>query len=542
MLFTSYGFIAFLCILFPVYYLVPKKAQWAILLAGSYFFYAFAGLDCLGFILFTTLSAYIIARLMGRLTRKESAYLEKNRDTLDKEDRKKYKARVKKQRFYILLIGLVLNFGILAVIKYSAFAVSNINGIVGLFGRDGFDIPDLLLPMGISFYIFSTMGYLIDVYRQKTEVEKNPFRLALFVSFFPQLVQGPISRHNDLSPQLREEHRFELRSLTFGLQRILWGYFKKLVIADRVLVAMKVLLKTPAEGEPEQYAGLYVLLLILIYSVQIYADFTGGIDITIGIAEALGIKLKENFVRPFSSRSTKEYWNRWHITMGTWFTDYIFYPVSVCKPMMKISKWSRKALGNNIGKRVPVYIATILTWFLTGLWHGAGWNFIVWGLLNCAVILVSQEFEPLYGKFRAKFPRLTSSMPYGKFMAVRTFLLMGLIRSLDCYRDVGRTFSLWLSMIIKPNFREVFSGIGGLFTSVSAKFLGLRLADYVIVLAGIGIMAAVSSLSAKKSLRERLYDKPLLGWTLCGGLILAILLLGAYSIGYDASQFIYNQF
>ena len=306
MLFTSYGFIAFLCVLFLVYYLVPKKAQWAILLAGSYFFYAFAGLDCFVFILFTTLSAYIIARIMGRFTKTESAYLEENRDTLDKEGRKKYKAKVKKQRFYILLIGLILNFGILAVIKYSAFAVSNLNGIIGLFGRDGFDIPDLLLPMGISFYIFSTMGYLIDVYRQKTEVEKNPFRLALFISFFPQLVQGPISRHNDLSPQLRAEHRFELRGFTFGLQRILWGYFKKLVIADRVLVAMKVLLKTPSEGQPEQYAGLYVLLLILIYSVQIYADFTGGIDITIGIAEALGIKLKENFVRPFSSRSTKE--------------------------------------------------------------------------------------------------------------------------------------------------------------------------------------------------------------------------------------------
>ncbi len=542
MLFTSYGFIAFLCALFVIYYIAPKKSQWVILLTASYFFYAFAGLECLLFILFTTLSAYFVARLMGRLTRKERDYLEAQGDTLDKDGRKKYKARVKKHRFYILLIGLVLNFGILAVIKYSAFAVSNVNNVIGLFGREGFEIPDLLMPMGISFYIFSTMGYLIDVYRQKTEVERNPFRLALFVSFFPQLVQGPISRHSDLSPQLYAEHRFELRGFTFGLQRILWGYFKKLVIADRVLVAMKALLKTPAEGEPEQFAGLYVLLLILIYSVQIYADFTGGIDITIGIAEALGIKLKENFVRPFSSRSTKEYWNRWHITMGTWFTDYVFYPVSVCKPMMKLSKWSRKVFGNNVGKRIPVYLATVLTWFLTGLWHGAGWNFIVWGLLNCAVILVSQELEPLYAKFREKFPRLTGSVFYGKFMAARTFLLMGLIRSLDCYRDVGRTFSLWLSMFTKPNFGEVFSGLGRLFTDASAKFLGLTLADYIIVLVGIAVMTVVSSLSAKKSVRERIYDKPVLAWTLCGGLIVAIVMLGAYSIGYDASQFIYNQF
>ena len=541
MLFTSYGFIAFLCLFFLFYYLAPKKAQWAVLLCGSYFFYVFAGLECLIFILFTSVSCYVTARIMSRLIARERDHLEKNADTLDKESRKKYKARSKKHRFYILLVGIILNFGVLAVIKYSAFAVTNVNRVAGLFGSEGFAVPDLLLPMGISFYIFSACGYLIDVYRQKTEAERNPFRFALFISFFPQLVQGPISRHNDLSPQLREEHPFELRAFTFGIQRILWGYFKKLVIADRVLVAMKVLLKAPVGGE-ERYSGLYVALLILIYSVQIYADFTGGIDITIGIAEALGIKLKENFIRPFSSRSTKEYWNRWHITMGTWFTDYVFYPVSVCKPMMKVSKWSRKVLGKNVGKRVPVYLATILTWFLTGLWHGAGWNFIVWGLLNCAVILVSQELEPIYGKFRGKFPRLTGSVIYGKVMAVRTFLLMGLLRSLDCYRDVGRTFSLWLSMIIKPNFSEVFSGIGKLFTSASAKFLGLRLADYIIIFAGIGIMTAVSSLSANRSVRERIYDKPLLSWTLCGALIAAIVLLGAYSIGYDASQFIYNQY
>ncbi len=542
MLFTSYGFIAFLCLLFLAYYLLPKKSQWCILLVGSYVFYAFAGFECLAFILTTTASAYAVALIMDRLARKENAYLEAHRDEMDKEQRKKYKAKEKKKRFYILICGLVLNFGILAVIKYTAFAVSNVNSFVDLFGKEGFDIPDLLLPMGISFYIFQTMGYLIDVYRQKTEVERNPLRLALFVSFFPQLVQGPISRHSDLAPQLYAEHKFELRSFTYGLQRILWGYFKKLVIADRVLVAMRVLLTTPEAGEAEAYGGIYVLLLILIYSVQIYADFTGGIDITIGIAEALGIRLKENFIRPFSSKSTKEYWNRWHITMGTWFTDYVFYPVSVCKPMMKLSKWSRKVLGNNIGKRIPVYLATTLTWFLTGLWHGAGWNFIVWGLLNCAVILVSQELEPIYSKFRESFPRLTASYFYGCFMAVRTFLLMGLIRSLDCYRDVGRTFKLWGSMFTLAHIGEVFRGIGSLFVSASNKFLGLRLADYIILAAGIIAMATVSSLSAKKNVRERIYDKPVLAWTLCGTLIVAVLLLGAYSIGYDASQFIYNQF
>ncbi len=528
MLFTSYGFIAFLCLLFLAYYLLPKKWQWGVLLAGSYVFYAFAGWDCLIVILITTLSSYLVSRLMAKNSAREEAYLAERGGELEKSERKTYRAREKKKRFHILLWGLILNFGILAVLKYTAFAVFNFNSVLNAFGKAGLTIPDLLLPMGISFYTFQTMGYLIDVYRGKTRAEKNPLKLALFVGFFPQLVQGPISRHSDLASQLYENRSFDRRAFTYGLQRILWGYFKKLVIADRVLVAMRTMLDAP-----DEYRGGYVLLLILLYSVQIYADFTGGIDITIGIAESLGIRLAENFDRPFSSRSTKEYWRRWHITMGSWFTDYVFYPISVTGGMMKLSKWSRRMLGTKIGKRIPVYLATVVTWFLTGLWHGAGWNFIVWGLLNCLVILVSQELEPIYARFHKRFPRLTGSWGYGKFMAVRTFLLMGLIRSLDCYRDVGTTFLLWGSMLTVPNWAQMPSGV---------MRLGLTGADWIILAVGIVTVSVVSSLSAKKDVRERLYDRPILSWTLCGALLVAVLLLGAYGVGYDANQFIYNQF
>ncbi|MBO5939335.1 MAG: MBOAT family protein [Clostridia bacterium] len=529
MLFTSYGFIAFLAVLFLAYYLVLRKWQWGLLLAASYFFYAFAGLDCLIFIFLTTASAYVIARLMDRGHRKEAEFLDQHRAEMEKEERKKYKATQKKKRFRILLLGLVLLFGVLAVLKYTGFALLNLNALLGAFGAEkAFSVPDLLLPMGISFYIFQTTGYLIDVYRAKTVAEKNPARLALFVSFFPQLVQGPISRHSDLAAQLYAPHDFDRRGFTSGIQRILWGYFKKLVIADRILVAMRVLVESA-----ESYRGVYVLLLILLYSAQIYADFTGGMDITIGIAESLGIRLKENFKHPFSSKSTKEYWNRWHITMGSWFTDYVFYPLSVCRPMMKLSTFSRRVLGAKIGKRIPVYLATVVTWFLTGLWHGAGWNFIVWGLLNCLVILVSQELEPLYAKFRKSAPRLTSSWGYGKFMAVRTFLLMGLIRSLDCYRDVGLTFRQWGSMLTVWNVGDFSRGV---------MTLGLDLADWIILLVGCLVMAVVASITAKTDLRERLYDKPILSWVIFGTLLIAILLFGAYGVGYDASQFIYNQF
>ena len=529
MLFTSYEFLAFLAFLFLLYYIVPKRTQWALLLVASYLFYALADLKYLAFIAVTTVTSYAASRLMGRVSDKENEYLSARGDTLTKDERKAYKSAFKKKRFYILISALVLNFGILAVLKYTAFAVVNVNSILHSFGARTLSVPSLLLPMGISFYTFQTMGYLIDAYRAKAEIEKNIFKLALFVSFFPQLVQGPISRFSSLEPQLVSPHRFDPKGFTFGMQRIMWGYFKKLVIADRVLIAINTMIDSPS-----QYDGGYVLLLILFYSIQIYADFTGGIDITIGVAECLGIRLAENFNRPFSSRSTKEYWNRWHITMGSWFTDYVFYPLSVSRPMLTISKKSRAIFGKNVGKRIPVYLATAITWFLTGVWHGAGWNFIVWGMLNCLVILVSQELEPLYAKFRARFPNLVASGTYGAFMSIRTFMLMGLIRSLDCYRDVGLTFRLWGSMFTNFNYSDIFRG--------GLSSLGLSLTDYAIILCGCLVIFFVSRCGREKSVRERLYDRPVLSSLLLGTLFVLTIMFGAYSVGYDASQFIYNQF
>ena len=173
------------------------------------------------------------------------------------------------------------------------------------------------------------------------------------------------------------------------MQRIMWGYFKKLVIADRILVAVNTIIR-----DPEVYQGAFALVGMLFYAFQLYADFTGGIDITIGIAQVLGIEVKENFNRPYFSKSIAEYWRRWHITLGTWFRDYLFYPISVSKPMMKVFKFTRERFGGAIGRRIPVYISTITVWFVTGIWHGASWNFIAWGMANCVVIIISQELEP----------------------------------------------------------------------------------------------------------------------------------------------------
>lgn len=528
MQFTSLSFVLFAAVTVGLYYLIPKRTQWWLLLAASYVFYFFAGAEYLLFILYTTCVTYFTARWMQSRADREDAYVLANRDTMEKSARKEYRANEKKKRFRILVGGLLLGFGMLAVLKYTAFVLTGVNGILGAFGADGINIPSLLLPLGISFYTFQSMGYLIDVYRKKTHAEQNFFRLALFVSFFPQLVQGPISRHSSLSEQLFSEHRFDGFSFRSGLARVAWGFFKKMVVADTAMIGVKGLVEGSA------FTGAYVFVLIVLYSIEIYADFTGGIDITIGLSEMLGIRLAENFDRPFSSRSTKEYWRRWHITMGTWFTDYVFYPLSVCTPMQRLSKWSRAKLGAGLGKRIPVYLATIVTWFLTGFWHGAGLNFIVWGLLNCLVILVSQELQPLYNQFGAKFPRLVASKPWEKWQMVRTFLLMGLIRSLDCYRDVGRTFRLWGTMFTKFNWGELFSG--------GMTSFGLTVAEWCVIGCGVVLMYLASRLGQDKPVREKLSRRPMLLCACICLLVLAILVFGAYGIGFDASAFIYDQF
>lgn len=529
MSFTSYGFIAFIAILIAIYYIVPKRLQWMLLLAASYFFYFFSGIRNFIFIIATTLSCYFVARVMGKLKLREDEYVALNKDSLDKDARKAYRAKEKKKRLWILVLGLIFNFGMLAVMKYTAFAITNVNSLLTLFGARTIDVPNLFLVLGISYFVFQSTGYLIDVYRGKTAAEKNLARFALFVAFFPQLALGPISRHAELSMELYAPHSFDGKKLKFGIQRVLWGFFKKLVIADRISVAMMAMLENT-----EIYTGAYVFLLIIFYSIQIYADFTGGIDITIGIAEMMGIKLAENFNHPFSSTSTKEYWNRWHITMGSWFTDYVFNPLSVSKPMLKLSKNAKEKLGKGVGKRISVYLSTVITWFLTGLWHGAAWNFIVWGLLNCLVILVSRECEPLYRRFRDKFPKLVALYGYHCFAATRTFLLMGLIRSLDCYANVGLTFKMWGSMFTNFNWGQMLGG--------EIFDLGLSLKDYIIIALAVVLVAVVSKLSMKRDIREWLVGKTALSWALSAAILIVIVLFGAYGIGYDASQFIYMQF
>lgn len=521
MQFTSVGFLLFAAVTLLGYYLFPKKVRWAWLLASSMYFYFMAGVEYLAFILLSAGSTYIAGLLMDRNLVKQEAYLSENRQSFSREEKKEYKAKVKRRNRTIVVICLTLNFAVLALCKFLLTEPFST-----MAEGTGLSFLTLGLPLGISFYMFQSMGYVVDIYRTTDKAEKNPLKLLLFVSYFPQLIQGPISRHSDLAPQLTEGRPFDGKAFSFGLQRLLWGFFKKLVIADRIAAAV-IALRGP------EFTGVGFFLLTVFYAVQLYADFTGGIDMALGISQALGIDLAENFVRPFFSKNIAEYWRRWHITLGEWMKSYIFYPISVSQPMLKLSKKARSSLGN-FGKRLPVYVASVATWFVTGIWHGITPNFVLWGMMNCFVIVVSEELQPLYEKFHNRFG-LKEKKWYGGFEILRMFILMNLIRIVDLFPNVGDYFSRMGSLVTTFNFHILWDG--------TMMGLGLTALDYYILAGGIVLMLAVSLFQEKKgSVREMLWERPILRYILVLVLLVVVLLMGSYGIGYNATSFIYNQF
>ena len=304
MSFTTLHFFLFLAMGVLIYYLLPKKLQWVWLLVLSYLYYFTFSIKTSVFLIFTTVVTYTGGILLTRMNESSKAYLAANKETLDRAAKKAYKEKVKKNKRRVVVAMLLLCFGLLGVVKYLNFVIENIDALVLAVGHGQYFEPvNIILPLGISFYTFQSISYIIDVYQGKYSAEKNIFKYALFVSFFPQLLQGPIGRFDRLAHQLYEGRSFSLKAAEFGLQRILWGCFKKMVLADRVAGFV-----TTVFGNYTEYGGWYNLVAVLLYCVQLYADFSGGIDIVIGTAEIFGIRMDENFRQPFFSKSIGEFW------------------------------------------------------------------------------------------------------------------------------------------------------------------------------------------------------------------------------------------
>ncbi len=530
MLFTTYEFMGFFLILLIIYYSIPSGCQWLLLLIGSYWFYYKADPRYILYLAVITSLTYLGARIIERNQMLQKKYLEKLGAELGNEEKKKYRKKQEQIRRFWFVSFLAATLGILAIAKYTNFLIQNINHVLDFLGRtEQISLIDLLLPLGISFYTFQAVGYLIDVYWENISAEHNFLRYALFVSFFPQLIQGPISRFGDLSQTLGKKHRLHWENIRDGMGRMLWGYFKKMVVADRIAPAVHLM-----TGNPDLYQGGYILVLMVLYTVELYADFTGGIDITIGIAQTFGIEIKENFRCPYFSTSLREYWRRWHISMCTWFKDYVFYPISASSIMQKLYKKAKKRVGAKAGKRLPIHLSSFVVWLATGIWHGASWNFVVWGLLNWIVLTVSEELEPMYRRFHLCV-KFTDKWGYKLFQIVRTFLLICVLNLFDCYEAVATTLRMLGSVIIGGNW-NIWNN-GGLME------LGLGMSDFCVLLIGVLLMIGVSFVQQKGSVREKLagrsYPVQVAVWF---GLFLTVILWGKYGIGYDASQFIYNRF
>lgn len=532
----SLRFVVFLAATALVYYLFPvKKYQWVVLLAASYVFYAFTGLKYAAYILFTTLTSYGATRWMAAVQSAAKAKIAENKEIWDKAQRKAYRQQQDRKAKRIAALALLLNFGVLLVLKYLPPIFSAANGSFGL------SLPtlSLVLPLGISFYTFQTMGYVIDVSRGEVEAEKNPAKLALFVSFFPQLIQGPIGRWDPLAEQLFAEHRADYTRIVHGLELALWGLFKKLVIADRAAVAIQAV-----TAAPSSFSGSTLGFTVLLYALQLYADFSGGIDIARAAAQILGIDLAQNFRQPYFATSLTDYWNRWHITLGAWMKNYVFYPIALSKLSNRVSsairgsRFGQTKAGAHIAVVLPGTVASLIVFLIVGIWHGAGSRYILYGLWNGGIIMLSILLKPCFEWLNRVLQIDASSPEHRVFQIMRTFLLVCVGNITDLARG-GRDCFVWLRRILTE-----LSPAQAL-SEINAS-LGLTVADYHVLLFGTVLLYIVGVIRERHPdtpLRDLLDRRPVfVRWLLIFFCAVAVIVFGMYGPGYSATEFAYMQF
>ncbi len=538
--YTSLNFIFFVLGTMLVYFLFPaKKYKWTVLLAASLFFYAVAGYKFAFFILFTTATTYLIGLWLERVAANAKKRLKENKTAWSRDEKKAYKNKIKIQKRLIMTLALVVNFGILAFLKYYNFFAGSLNDLLGGFGF-GFSVPTLtlFLPLGISFYTFQSMGYIVDVYREKTDAQKNPFKLLLFVSFFPQIVQGPISIYDQLAHQLFEPHDFDFTRMKHGMELILWGFCKKLLIADRAAIAINTV-----TADYGAFGGTTLTFTVLLYALQLYADFSGGIDISRGVAEIFGINMIDNFKRPYFSRSINEYWRRWHISLGAWLKNYLFYPVAMSNVFlnagkkMKNSRFGKTAAGAHVSKVLPTAVASLIVFLIVGIWHGADWKYVAFGVWNGMIIMLSILLQPLFDSWTEKLHIRRTSAWFIVFQILRTFIVV----------LVGYVFD------VAPSFGDGMATIGKFFTNQNFGIFGEELgtlglwgSDYLILLIGIAVIFTCSVIQERHpgtTIRAMLDQKPfILRFALLYFGIVSVLIFGIYGSGYNAADFVYMQF
>lgn len=495
MSFISLEFLILVILTLIAYFVIPLKYRWIILLISSVIFYAKGG----WFILVMTLSTTAIAYF--------GAIWIENTDAKDKKRRKTF-----------LCIGIIIVLGLLAFVKLYSFRKWN--------------IPYFVVPVGISYYSFSIVSYLTDVYWKKDKAERNFLKLAVFVLFFPKILQGPISRHRFLGNQLIEGHKFDYKSFTFGIQLIIWGLFKKLVIADRAAIFVGTVY-----GDLGAYkeSGAILVVTMILSAVNLYCDFSGYADIAIGISQMFGIELEQNFNRPFFAKSGAEFWQRWHMTLSGWFKDYLFLPISRSKIVKKFSKKMGERFGPRARKNTMIVISSSVVWLATGVWHGTGLNYIVWGIYWGSIIILSEVFSPEIQKFNKLLHINTEAYTWKVFQMVRTSLIFCVGKMISAQSDLESVGLIIRGIFKSPRIWELFNG--------DLYKMGLDKTVFQVLLLCILLLWFVSCQQEKGHIRERIANwNAVVRWVFYAVSLLVVLYFGVYGAGYDTSSFAYQFF
>src|SRR5574344_518900 len=511
--FVSVNFILLFLVSSIIYYLFPKKFKWIVLLIANIIFYISGNGFISLFLLGSIITIYIGGRVLDKLESNKPSFKDMDIDT-----KKVAKKKFKNKKKLVLLLTIFANLGILVVLKYDNFLISIFNSIFN------FNVPykNFILPLGISYYTLEAISYIADIYNGKYKGEKNIFKLALYLSFFPLMVEGPISRYDELSVSLYEPHEYDFTKYKDAIILIIWGYLKKLVIADRVGILVDNVFNN-------NYGGIVVILAMVLYVVQIYTEFSGCMDIVTGVSELFGIKVPRNFNHPFFSKSIDEFWRRWHITLGAWLRDYIFYPLSISNLNMKIITKVSK-YNNVFSKLLTTAYPLLIVWLTMGIWHGASFKYILYGLYYYVLMVLGILLKPIGTKTIEYCKFKTNVFSYKLFQMFRTTLLV----------------TIGMTLFRSKTFIGAFKFMGNIFnTSTKSIFdMGLSGKDYALVAIMLVVIFIISLLGELGiDVRKKIDEQNIIfRYVIYLVLVFSLLTFGLYGYGYDASSFIYGGF
>lgn len=530
MSYTSFVYLLLIAGTFICYYIAPKKIRWMVLLVANLVFYLSAGWEELLILLSATVASFFAGKIIGGYNEKVKGL--KKDESLDKAAQKQKKEMYNKKKKHTLWLGLGIPIGVLLVVKYTNFVLGSVNSVLGMAGSGGrLSLVSLVVPLGISFYTFQIIAYIMDVYKGKIAPEKNFAKYLLYISFFPSVVQGPIPRYAHLSPQLFEGNKFDFENLRNGALLVLWGFAKKLIMSERLAVFISTIYDNYTE-----YEGVIFVIATIAFSIQIYADFSGCMDIAIGTARIFGIKLEPNFLRPYFSKNMPEFWRRWHATLGSWFRDYVFFPFSISKTSLKINKNARKWFGEGAGRIVSASMPILVVWALTGIWHGPEWKYVAWGLFHGTLIILSTIFTPKFATLGEKLHIRMDCFSFRLYQMLRTFFLCCVGRVFFRAESISAAFEI---------FRRTFSATGfWLLKPHNFYDLGMNEANWGVVVIFFAVWFAVSVLEEKYGDVTELLGKQnlIFRWVVVYALLIAVLVFGQYGPGYEVADFIYEQF